>query len=187
MDDPARVAAMRGRAVDRLTAAVGGDRRLATVLEKAVKNSTIDRCEALGTPASWADPRVPWWYAHKVLSVAHNLRTNAALLDKVRDGVVRVYRRPASRPSPSKTLYLFEMKPWEMQPRKWEKAFEDAARREMRRSEYKPDPSKVPDGAFQCGKCKSRKTVYYEMQTRAADEPMTLFISCVMCGSRWKK
>ncbi|WFD36816.1 RNA-binding ribosome biosynthesis protein mak21 [Malassezia cuniculi] len=27
--------------------------------------------------------------------------------------------------------------------------------------------------AFQCGKCKQRKTRYYQMQTRSADEPMT--------------
>lgn len=26
--------------------------------------------------------------------------------------------------------------------------------------------------AFQCGKCKQRKTRYYQMQTRSADEPM---------------
>ena len=28
------------------------------------------------------------------------------------------------------------------------------------------------DGLFKCGKCKSTKTTYYQMQTRSADEPM---------------
>ena len=41
-------------------------------------------------------------------------------------------------------------------------------------------------GLFTCGKCKSKKTTYYEMQTRSADEPMTAFISCLNCGKRWK-
>ena len=39
---------------------------------------------------------------------------------------------------------------------------------------------------FKCGKCKQRKTTYYQMQTRSADEPMTTFVTCVHCGNRWK-
>mmetsp|Transcript_3251 Transcript_3251/g.5932 ORF Transcript_3251/g.5932 Transcript_3251/m.5932 type:complete len:317 (-) Transcript_3251:106-1056(-) len=39
---------------------------------------------------------------------------------------------------------------------------------------------------FQCGKCKQRKTRYFQMQTRSADEPMTTFVTCVNCGHRWK-
>jgi transcription elongation factor S-II len=41
-------------------------------------------------------------------------------------------------------------------------------------------------GLFKCGKCKSTKTTYYQMQTRSADEPMTSFITCVNCGNKWK-
>ncbi|CAO3687241.1 unnamed protein product [Umbelopsis vinacea] len=39
---------------------------------------------------------------------------------------------------------------------------------------------------FMCGKCKGRKTTYFQMQTRSADEPMTTFVTCVICGNRWK-
>jgi transcription elongation factor S-II len=41
-------------------------------------------------------------------------------------------------------------------------------------------------GLFTCSKCKSKKTTYYEMQTRSADEPMTAFVTCLNCGKRWK-
>jgi DNA-directed RNA polymerase subunit M/transcription elongation factor TFIIS len=41
-------------------------------------------------------------------------------------------------------------------------------------------------GMFKCGKCKGWKTTYYEMQTRSADEPMTVFITCHNCNSTWK-
>lgn len=47
-------------------------------------------------------------------------------------------------------------------------------------------PKEIPDGMFRCGKCKSYKTTYYQLQTRSADEPMTTFHSCVNCGNRWK-
>jgi len=40
--------------------------------------------------------------------------------------------------------------------------------------------------AFQCGKCKQRKTRYRQAQTRSADEPMTTFVTCVVCNHRWK-
>ncbi|KAJ3309695.1 RNA polymerase II elongation factor [Boothiomyces sp. JEL0838] len=39
---------------------------------------------------------------------------------------------------------------------------------------------------FRCGRCKERKTTYYQMQTRSADEPMTTFVTCVNCNNRWK-
>lgn len=42
------------------------------------------------------------------------------------------------------------------------------------------------DGQFTCGKCKTNKTTYYQMQTRSADEPMTTFVRCLNCGNRWK-
>jgi DNA-directed RNA polymerase subunit M/transcription elongation factor TFIIS len=41
-------------------------------------------------------------------------------------------------------------------------------------------------GMFKCGKCKSTKTTYYQMQTRSADEPMTTFVTCTSCSNRWK-
>jgi transcription elongation factor S-II len=41
-------------------------------------------------------------------------------------------------------------------------------------------------GMFQCGKCKSKKTTYYQMQTRSADEPMTTYVTCLGCNNRWK-
>ena len=39
---------------------------------------------------------------------------------------------------------------------------------------------------FKCRKCKSKKCTYYQMQTRSADEPMTIFVTCIDCGNRWK-
>ena len=42
------------------------------------------------------------------------------------------------------------------------------------------------DGMFKCNKCKSMKTVYYQMQTRSADEPMTTYVTCTNCNFKWK-
>lgn len=48
------------------------------------------------------------------------------------------------------------------------------------------EEAEVIDGLFQCRKCKKRKTTYYSVQTRSADEPMTNFITCLTCGNKWK-
>lgn len=39
---------------------------------------------------------------------------------------------------------------------------------------------------LKCGKCKKHTVTYYEMQTRSADEPMTVFCTCWSCGHKWK-
>lgn len=44
----------------------------------------------------------------------------------------------------------------------------------------------VDDGILKCGKCKSYKTTYYEMQTRSADEPTSKFCTCHNCGHKWR-
>ncbi|SIO73225.1 transcription elongation factor S-II [Babesia microti strain RI] len=45
--------------------------------------------------------------------------------------------------------------------------------------------SKTP-GQFTCFKCKQSKTVYTQVQTRSSDEPMTTFVTCLVCQNRWK-
>lgn len=41
--------------------------------------------------------------------------------------------------------------------------------------------------SLQCGKCGQRKVTYTEAQTRSADEPMTLFCTCLGCGKSWRQ
>jgi len=40
---------------------------------------------------------------------------------------------------------------------------------------------------FQCSKCKERKCVYSQFQIRSADEPMTSFITCLVCDNSWRE
>jgi Transcription factor S-II (TFIIS) len=169
----APVEVTRAKVQSRMLAIVG-DELLAKRLEVMTWNSMIAHCKAQRIPVFWQNPRVPWWYTHKALSVEHNIKTNPLVLERLKAGTLGVRD-------------FFAMKPWEIRPDLWEAAFDEAAKKELRRSEYHPDPETTPDGAFQCGKCGSKKTTYYEMQTRSADEPMTLFIQCVMCRARWKK
>ena len=50
----------------------------------------------------------------------------------------------------------------------------------------RPFTAEATTDQFKCGKCKQRKCTYYQLQTRSADEPMTVFVTCVSCGNKWK-
>lgn len=45
----------------------------------------------------------------------------------------------------------------------------------------------VVEGEVTCRKCKSKKVMKQELQTRGMDESTTTFYRCVKCKSRWKK
>ncbi|KAG8163578.1 hypothetical protein KVR01_006875 [Diaporthe batatas] len=47
-------------------------------------------------------------------------------------------------------------------------------------------PEKSISTALTCGKCGQKKVSYSQAQTRSADEPMTTFCECLVCGNRWK-
>ena len=42
--------------------------------------------------------------------------------------------------------------------------------------------NKATTDAFKCPKCKNRKSRIEQKQTRAGDEPMTTFVTCLECG-----
>ena len=39
---------------------------------------------------------------------------------------------------------------------------------------------------YTCRKCKQSRCTVHQKQTRSADEPMTTFVNCMVCGYAWK-
>ena len=71
----------------------------------------------------------------------------------------------------------------ELRPDLWESLIEE--KRIKDENKYTPKIEASTDD-FTCGKCKSKKCTYYQLQTRSADEPMTTFVNCLDCNKRWK-
>lgn len=69
---------------------------------------------------------------------------------------------------------LINMTPEQLFPERHEKVKENVKKKE------------TTEGIIKCGKCKSYKTEYYQLQTRSADEPMTTFVHCNNCDNRFK-
>ena len=72
----------------------------------------------------------------------------------------------------------------ELNPEHWKEYIDKKIKRDA--SKYNMNIEASTD-MFTCKKCKSKKCTYYELQTRSADEPMTIFVSCLDCGAHFKK
>lgn len=165
---------IRQKARDMIDAVVQ-DPKISRYLEIASWNHAMENCKKLGHDLKWDNFTFRNRYTQKILSVRYNIGLRRDLLDKMKTGETSIKN-------------FVNAKPWEICPEKWEKAFEDAAKKALRFTDASAmDPKDMPDGMLQCGKCKSRKTSYYELQTRSSDEPMTVFAKCHACGARWKQ
>ena len=54
------------------------------------------------------------------------------------------------------------------------------------RSDWNQKHALISEGMYTCGKCKGKRTTTQEIQMRSADEPMSIFITCVDCGHQWR-
>lgn len=146
------------------------DEKICTDLEKCILNHSYDRCKS---QAAWDNPDFSSIYKHKFLSLQQSIRSNPNLVSKIKSKLITV-------------LELVNMRPEALQPDGlYAKEIEVGIHKQLRK-EYMNNEKKNQDGFFRCGRCKSMKTTYYQMQTRSADEPMTVFVSCLNCERNWK-
>lgn len=144
-------------------------------LERCVYNWTVRTCRRDRIHQHWENPPFMFRYTTKALAIDFNLTNpkNPELLGRVRSKDLELKK-------------LVSASPAELFPALWEPVFERVAHKQLRR-QLTVDVDSVPDGAFTCGKCKSKKTTFVLLQTRSADEPMTAYIQCHACQSRWKQ
>jgi DNA-directed RNA polymerase subunit M/transcription elongation factor TFIIS len=117
---------------------------------------------------SWENRLFRWRYKQRLLSVLFNIKNNPDLIKKV-------------KPKDLETLTSGQMwpeGPWGQTERKLRE--KETA---MQMANAKNDDAY--EGILTCPKCKSKKTSYFQLQTRSADEPATNFCNC-LCGHRWR-
>lgn len=79
---------------------------------------------------------------------------------------------------------ISEMDSYQLFEDRWKDSFLQQQIREKRQLEG--NMSMATD-RFLCKRCGKRQCTYYELQTRSADEPMTVFITCLNCGKHWRQ
>lgn len=73
--------------------------------------------------------------------------------------------------------------PWEWNPSQWSHAIRTDTSEQL---VAVPRDKGTPTDQFLCGKCGQRKCIFSTAQTRASDEGMTTFVTCLHCGKTWK-
>ena len=79
---------------------------------------------------------------------------------------------------------ISEMDSYQLFEERWKDYFLEQQVREKRQLEGN---KAMATDRFLCKRCHKRECTYYELQTRSADEPMTIFITCLNCGKHWKE
>ncbi|KAI9648235.1 transcription elongation factor TFIIS [Ciborinia camelliae] len=113
-------------------------------------------------------------YKDKLRSLFQNLKqaSNTQLRKRVMSGDIEPARFVA--------MTHEELKSEEMKKK------DDALELENMKKAQVPMAEKSISDALTCGKCQQKKVSYSQAQTRSADEPMTTFCECQVCGHRWK-
>ena len=143
-------------------------------LERNLFNYTIKICIEKNIVPSWNSIFIQI-YINKARSLYTNLDSNSYIKNKR-----LIERLKKNEFTPEK---LVNMSYQELFPENWKELIDEKYRRDKVLFETKKE---AMTDQFQCKRCKGRETCYYEVQTRSADEPMTIFITCLNCGNRWK-
>jgi len=126
-------------------------------IERSIYNYSIEYAEKLNTDIDWENSAFKHIYISKFLMIKNNLQSST--LQRIIDNKT------------SKDIAYMDI---------------IDLNNSLQNNVDTKDTNIEASGMFKCPKCKHRKTTYYSMQTRSADEPMTNFITCLNCQHRWK-
>jgi transcription elongation factor S-II len=140
--------------------------------EKACYNSVIRNAKKQKIICKWENKNFMLMYKNKIKSMLFNINknNNAYLHDCIQKNKIKITDIP---------FLAYQ----ELSPERWKEIVDLQIKKN--KSKYEIDIEAATE-EFTCYKCKNNKCTYYELQTRSADEPMTTFVTCLVCGNRWK-
>jgi transcription elongation factor S-II len=146
----------------------GFEDKTAINMERAIYNWTIKESGAKKIIKKWENPAFVVLYIERARTVFMNFSKEIA--DQLMSGDI----------IPQKYVFMTHQ---EMNMGRWSTLIERKKKRDE--SKYAKNIEASTD-MFTCKKCRSKKCTYYELQTRSADEPATIFVTCLDCGKNWK-
>lgn len=138
-------------------------------IERGVFNYSIKEANSKKIIKKWENPRFVQIYLDRLRSIYINLK-NPEFLNQIKNKEIL----------PQSIAFMTHQ---EMNTSHWRVLIEQKMIRDA--NKYTTNIQASTD-MFTCKKCKSKRCTYYELQTRSADEPATIFITCLDCGKNWK-
>jgi len=145
-------------------------------LEHNLYLASIKDAEARHVTCHWQNKLFQHLYETRVRHMCGNLIPvsyvgNTKLLDSLRTGTVTIPQ-------------MCSLDTYAIDNARWKDYIHRRTQREKRQLEGN---KAMATAQFLCMRCHKRECTYYEMQTRSADEPMTIFITCINCGKHWRQ
>jgi len=137
--------------------------------EKGIFNYTIRECNFKKLVKKWENPTFVQIYIDRLRMVFNNLSSPTIVTGLISGDIL-----------PQGVAFMTHQ---EIQPDKWNPLIEKKTKRDASKCDKKIGASTA---MFTCSRCKSKNCTYYEMQTRSADEPATIFITCLNCDKHWR-
>ena len=147
--------------------------KMPVVIEKSIYNATIKEARQKGVERSWDNQQFKWLYKKNYSKIMGNISYNENsrfVLNKIKYALWE----PEA---------IMSMKPEILYPDLWEALLLKSSKK---LAALGKENNQQGSTFFKCGKCRQNNCVYFQMQTRSADEPMTTFITCLNCSNRWK-
>lgn len=158
----------RKNIVDKLNLFLGSH-EFSVNMEKAIYNFSIKEGKNRKIIKKWDNKYFVNIYMSKLWTIFCNLK-NEEIINQIKSGEILPQQLPF-------------MSHQEMNPKQWKALIDKKIKMDESKFNQKMEAS---TDMFTCRKCKSKKCTYYEMQTRSADEPSTIFVTCLDCGKNWK-
>jgi DNA-directed RNA polymerase subunit M/transcription elongation factor TFIIS len=139
-------------------------------IEMSIYNYSIKEATLRQIIKKWNNPSFCAIYNARLKSFIYNIENNVDFKHQIEQKQIS-------------NLNLSTLTHQEINPEHWKVKIDRKINRD--RSRFSTNIEASTD-MFQCRKCKSKRCTYYEMQTRSADEPATIFITCLDCGKNFK-
>jgi DNA-directed RNA polymerase subunit M/transcription elongation factor TFIIS len=166
---------LRNKVVERIVAATGWSDLYARDCDVGIYNATIDMANKYDFTKLWSDRNFVRNYITKALQVLSYLHSdsyvsNVHLKRRIRDGDIKPHQ-------------IASMRPEELFPDRWHEMVD----LKVKRNDSLINSKQVArTDQFKCFKCKKNECTFYEMQIRSADEPSSIFVTCLNCGNKWR-
>jgi DNA-directed RNA polymerase subunit M/transcription elongation factor TFIIS len=145
-------------------------------LEHYIYNNSLEVAKKKHIHLSWNQPLFVQIYLSNARSIVGNLNPHSYIQNKT------LFTRFKVGEISLEELTTFSFS--DLYPELWK----DLSVRQFEREKRLLEGNKsMATDQFFCKRCKKRECTYYELQTRSADEPMTIFIQCVNCGKQWRQ